>query len=427
MKIYIHSLGCKVNQYEAQAMETLLTQRGHEILYTPEGSDCVVINSCAVTAESVRKSRQTVRHLKSECPDALVAICGCWSQTDPDSARSLCPDVLFGSGDREALVDAIEKAHESRTENVGNAMGRRVFEILPPGSSADRTRALLKIEDGCVNFCSYCIIPYARGPVRSLPIENCASQARELMDAGYREIILTGIEIASYGKDLEGKPTLCDAVCAIAEAAPTCRIRLGSLEPRCITEEFCEKVSEYANLCPHFHLSLQSGCDKTLAAMNRKYDTARFYKSVTLLRRYFPNCGITADLITGFPGETEEDFSETLSFIEKCAFSSTHIFPYSVREGTRAAKMDCQVEKAVKHRRAKMAAVIAEKSRGDFLKAQVGKTLSVLFEQEEDGVWSGHAPNYVLVHAKGENLHNLVTNVLITAAENGSLWGEVIL
>lgn len=429
MNIYIHTLGCKVNQYESQAMETLFSERGHSIKKSPAECDAVIINSCAVTAESVRKSRQAVRRLKAEAPGAVIAVCGCWPQTEPDAPESLGADVIYGSGDRISLVSDLERAAAERSHisNVGSAMTRRVFEQLPAGSSASRTRALLKLEDGCTNFCAYCIIPYARGPIRSLPITDAALQAEKLAREGYREIVLTGIEIASYGRDLPGKPTLSDAVAAAADAAPEARIRLGSLEPRIITEDFCRTLASRKNICPHFHLSLQSGCDETLLRMRRKYDTARFRQSVRLLRQYFPHCGLTADLIVGFPGETEAEFVKTLAFVEECQFSSMHIFPYSIRKGTAAAAFPDQVENAEKHRRAKRALAVADASKQAFLDSMTGTVQSVLFEQEADGFWSGHAGNYAEVRVKGEDLRNNVVNVQITGNKLGILLGNIVL
>lgn len=286
---------------------------------------------------------------------------------------------------------------------------------------------MLKIQDGCSNFCTYCIIPYARGPVRSLSPEKCAIEAERLAHDGIREIMITGIEIASYGKDLKTGVTLADAIAAIAEAAPNVRLHLGSLEPRVITEDFCEKLKAIKGMCPHFHLSLQSGCDNVLQRMKRKYDTARFYESVELLRKYFPNCGITADLITGFPGETDEEFSETLAFIEKCAFSSMHIFPYSIRPGTVAADMPNQVTKEVKHRRAREAAGVALKMEEAFLNAQIGTVQEVLFETEDGEMSVGHSGNYCQVEVQDVGLHNKVKNVQIISAKQGKLFGKIIL
>lgn len=315
-------------------------------------------------------------------------------------------------------------------------MSTRIFEELPAGGLASRTRAMLKVEDGCVNFCSYCIIPYARGPVRSLPVQRAAEEARRLMTEGYKELVLTGIEISSWGRDLakgaeqndkEDKPELADLVEAICAAAPECRIRLGSLEPRTITEDFCRRILNLHNLCPHFHLSLQSGCDATLKRMNRRYDTARYLESVKLLRKYYVNPGITTDLIVGFPGETEEEFAQTLAFLEKCTFTAMHIFPYSPRPGTPAAGMPDQVSNGEKERRAHRAAQVAETLQHAYLQSWVGQSLPVLFEEEKDGFTRGYAPNYVEVKLPGQcSLHNIEKSVRITAAEKDFLLGELI-
>ncbi len=430
MNVFIYTLGCKVNQYESQAVATLLTERGHTVVSCAAGADAIIINTCAVTAESGRKSRQAVRRYKNVNPDAVCVICGCWSQTSADEASMLGADVVFGSGDRIGLVAAVEKALADRTPalEIDEALRRRAFEYLPSGNVGERTRALLKIEDGCSNFCTYCIIPYARGPVRSMDIDTIRAEAQSLATRGFREIVVTGIEIASWGRDLKNGLTLADAVAAAAKAAPGVRLRLGSLEPRVIDEEFCRVIKDCGTVCRHFHLSLQSGCDETLTRMKRKYDTERFYRSVELLRRYFPGCGITADLITGFPGETEEEFEKTLSFIKRCAFSQMHVFPYSVRPGTPAAVMPGQVDKSVRQERAARASETAEICKNEFLYSQIGETLPVLFERRSDGAWQGHSDNYALVHAPGgEGLRNTVANVQIKSVKNGALWGDIIL
>ena len=322
MKYLISTLGCKVNQYETQAMETILLSHGHLPAAQGEKADAVMGNTCAVTAESGRKSRQLIRRLQEENPGAVVGVCGCYSQLSPEDALRSGANVVFGTGDHEKFVQAVEAAFSAGREvtDIDDPFQRRIYEELPAGAVSGRTRAMLKIQDGCVNFCTYCIIPYTRGRLRSLPLDKAAAEAHRLAEEGYRELVLTGIEIASYGIDLPGKPDLADVICAIAENAGAMRIRLGSLEPTVITEDFCRRLSENGKLCRHFHLSLQSGCDKTLKAMNRKYDTGRFYEAVELLRRSFPGCGLTCDLITGFPGETDEDFAQTLAFIRKCAF-----------------------------------------------------------------------------------------------------------
>ena len=296
--------------------------------------------------------------------------------------------------------------------------------MLPAGGMENRTRAMLKVEDGCVNFCSYCIIPYARGPVRSLPLDKAVEQAAQLKAEGYREIVITGIEISSWGRDLKNGLTLIDLMEAISAAAPGVRIRLGSLEPRTVTEEFCRRAAALPDLCPQFHLSMQSGCDDTLKRMNRKYGTARYLESVALLNRFFDRPAVTTDMIVGFPEETEEEFAKTLDFIRRCGFAQMHIFPYSIRPGTPAAEME-QVPKAVKEDRARRAAAAAADMHRAYLDGCVGKTYPVLFEQPRDGKFSGHAPNYMEVLAEGEGLHNQVKPVRITGTDGQVLFGEL--
>lgn len=428
MKIFFHTLGCKVNQYETQAMETLFREKGYEIALESGGCDMVVVNTCAVTAESGRKSRQAIRRLKAENPDCVIGVCGCFSQIEPDSIKDLA-DVIAGSSERRQFVQNMERVRREKQMiySIDEPLKRREFEELPAGKLAGRTRAMLKIQDGCSNFCAYCIIPYARGPVRSLPPERCALEAAKLEVSGCKEIMITGIEIASYGKDLKNGVTLVDAILEIAKAAPNVRLHMGSLEPRVITPEFCEKLKELPGMCQHFHLSLQSGCDSTLKRMKRKYDTARFYESVELLRESFTGCGITADLIAGFPGETEDEFDQTLAFIEKCAFSSMHIFPYSVRPGTVAASMPDQISKETKHQRAKRAAAVAAKMEEQFLQSCVGTVQQVLFETEDGRMSHGHSGNYCEVAVEGVGLHNKVKNVQIIGVKNSELLGNIIL
>ena len=426
MKVAIYTLGCKVNQYETQAMEQSLRARGHEVVDFADAADAYVVNTCSVTAVSDQKSRQVLHRARREHPGAVVAVCGCYPQTHVDDVRKLDVDLIAGTGDRTGFIGLLEQtvAEKRRLEAIDKSFERRVFEVLPAGGMTERTRAMLKVEDGCVNFCTYCIIPYARGPVRSLPLEKAVEQAAGLAADGYREIVLTGIEISSWGKDLKTGQTLIDLVEAICAAAPGVRVRLGSLEPRTITEDFCRRAAALPDLCPQFHLSMQSGCDATLKRMNRKYDTARFAQSVALLNQYFAHPAITTDMITGFPEETEEELAQTLDFIRQCGFAQMHIFPYSVRPGTPAAEMT-QVPKAVKEDRARRAAAVAAEMRRDYLTACVGKLYPVLFEQPRDGRFFGHAPNYMEVLAEGENLHNVVKNVRVTSTDGDVLFGEI--
>ena len=426
MKVAIYTLGCKVNQYETQAMEQTLRARGHEVVPFSQEADAYVVNTCSVTAVSDQKSRQVIHRVKKQHPDAVVAVCGCYSQTHADDVRALGVDLLSGTGDRQGFLDLLEEAVVQRRpiEAVDRSFDRRTFEVLPAGGMTERTRAMLKVEDGCVNFCTYCIIPYARGPVRSLPLETAVEQTVQLCREGYREIVLTGIEISSWGRDLKTGESLIDLMEAVCRAAGPVRIRLGSLEPRTITEDFCRRASALPNLCPQFHLSLQSGCDETLRRMNRKYDTARYVQSVELLNQYFEYPAITTDLITGFPEETEEEFSKTLSFLERCGFAQMHIFPYSIRPGTPAADMP-QVPKAVKEERAHRAAQVAAGLHRKYLEGCVGRTYLVLFEQPRDGRYFGHAPNYMEVLVDGADLHNQVRRVTITGTDGEVLLGTL--
>ena len=425
MKYIIATLGCKVNQYETQAMEAVLAAHGHRRAEKGESADAVIVNSCAVTAESGRKTRQTIRRLREENPGAVIAVSGCYSQLEPEKVRQLGAKVVFGAADRLKFVEAVEKAAAEGEEElwIDKPFERRVFEELRAGAVDGRTRAMLKIQDGCHNFCSYCIIPYTRGRLRSLPLEKAAAESARLAAEGFRELVLTGIEVASYGVDLPGKPGLADLVSAVAAASGEMRIRLGSLEPTVVTEDFCERAASLKKLCPHFHLSLQSGCDKTLRAMNRKYDTAAFFAVAERLRRYFPGCALTGDLITGFPGETEEDHAETLAFIEKCAFADLHVFPYSRRPGTKADAMPGQCSAAVKSRRTAEASAVAAATRARYLDAQIGRSLTVLFESGEGEGSLGHSENYLLVRVPVPGLHGQVKTVKITGVSQGELVG----
>ena len=427
MRIAIYTLGCKVNQYETQAMEQELAAQGHELVDFEQAADAYIINTCSVTAVSDKKSRQMIRRAKKRNPAAIIAACGCYVQTHTDEAKSLGIDLIGGTGQRMEFLHQLLTAAEERQTRVlvDDALRRHDFEILPAGGQHSRTRAMLKVEDGCRNFCTYCIIPFARGPVRSLPLEEAARQTEQLARQGYREVVLTGIEISSWGQDLPGEESLIDLLEAVSAAAGAMRVRLGSLEPRTITEEFCCRASALKNLCPHFHLSLQSGCDATLRRMNRRYDTARFTESACLLHRFFPDCALTTDLIVGFPGETEEEFSATLDFIRRCGFAQIHVFPYSVRPGTKAAGME-QVPKNIKEERAARAGEVAAALHEKYLLSCVGKIVPVLFEQPgAPGFYTGHAPNYMEVSAPGENLHNCLRPVRITAVEGSVLKGEI--
>ena len=425
MRIAFYTLGCKTNQYETQAMEQLLEKAGYEIGSFEETNDAYVINTCSVTAIADKKNRAMIRRCRREHPGALIGVCGCYTQHDPETVRALGVDVLGGSGGRQVFLEDLTAALEGKahTDHLDNALGRREFEILPPGGLEERTRAMLKVQDGCVNFCTYCIIPYTRGPVRSAPLDTALEQAKAIAAQGYREIVVTGIEIASWGVDLPGKPNLIDLAEQLCRTVPEVRIRLGSLEPRVITRAFCDRLKSCPNLCPQFHLSMQSGCDTVLSRMKRKYDTARYYESVELLREAFPGCAVTTDMIVAFPGETEEEFRESLRFIRKCGFADMHIFPYSRRPGTPADKMPGQLGNAIKEARSREAIAVAAEMNRAYRESMVGSTQEVLFEDKHLSLYAGHTPNYMEVDAAGEDLHNRLRQVTITGLYEDGLFG----
>ena len=472
MKFCSVTLGCKVNQYDTQAIESILISRGHVRAQAGQGCDVCIVNTCAVTGQSAGKSRQAVRRMRKLEPGALIAVCGCLSQLDPSSAESLGADLIGGSGNRGAFALEIEMLVQGlgvlETDD-SSVSGCEFFEELPPGAADGRTRALLKIQDGCDNYCAYCVIPYARGRSRSLSPERAVEYARRLCAAGFCEIVVTGIEISSYGKffgnvSRSGKAAdnemhvnnselanhSCDSVSrsrdlltgsgdsflscgdlagvirAISSAVPSTRLRLGSLDPAFVTESFCEELCKAANLCAHFHLSLQSGCDETLKRMGRRYTTGSVMAAISFLRRYFPDCGLTADLITGFPGETDVEFVRTLEFIEAAAFSDMHIFPFSPRHGTRAAIMPDQIAKSVRVERAHAATAVAAGMAREFKLSQIGKTADVLFERERGGFMLGHSGNYIEVSVKHGGEKNTLQRVLLTdVSDDGAVFGVI--
>ena len=425
MKFVFYTLGCKVNQFETQALEHLALERGHHIVQT--NGDAVILNTCTVTSVSDHKNIRAIHKLRRENPNAIFAVCGCLSQVNPDKIRSTGEvDLISGTENRKDLIYQCEQAFMGKKiENP--SLHTNGFEVLPAGILAGRTRGLLKIEDGCDNFCSYCIIPYARGRVRSLPMEAACMQARKMKGSGVKEIILTGIEIASYGKDLDENSSLLSLISNICSIVPEIRIRLGSLEPRILTEAFCKQLSEFPNLAKHFHLSLQSGCDQTLRDMNRKYTTKEFAESLSRLKKYFPDASITGDLITGFPGETDEDFAETLAFIQDCKFSALHVFPYSEREGTHAAKRTDSIPIPIRQARAEQAKALAAHMTQDFLQQFLGKTIPVLLESPQKNYTPAHSSWHFSVRVSSTDLpRNTVCMVKITQIERDYLLGNKI-
>ena len=428
MKIAFYTLGCKTNQYETQAMERLLCEQGHEICSFEDDCDCYVINTCSVTAVADKKNRAIIRRCRREHPRAILGVCGCYSQHAAQAVRELEVDVVGGSGGRQQFLEDLLAAAQSHTyrEHLDNALRRREFEVLPAGGLQERTRAMLKVQDGCTNFCTYCIIPYTRGPIRSAPLETAVAQAKQLEQAGYREIVVTGIEIAGWGKDLPGKPPVWLLITEICKVVPHLRIRLGSLEPRIVTEEFVAALSGFQNLCPQFHLSMQSGCDTVLARMKRKYNTEEYMESLERLRNAFPGCAITTDMIVGFPGETEEEFEKSLSFIRQCRFADMHIFPYSRRPGTPAAEMPGQLPNAVKEERSHRAIAVAQDMSETYRRGLIGTAQAVLVEGTEGEHSVGHAMNYVKIYIAGAYPRNEIQTVAVKSLYGDGVTGEVI-
>lgn len=427
MKFTFYTLGCKVNRFETQALEQMVLAQGHDLV--SNDADICVINTCTVTTVSDHKNIRIFHKMRKNNPRAIIAACGCFAQMSPDKVRALPEiDLICGTGERAAIIERCIAAATGKADHALPEAPPRTFELLPAGIPQGRTRALLKVQDGCDNYCSYCVIPYARGHVRSMPLDQVRAQTLKLVSEGAHEIVLTGIEIASYGTDIEPPCNLTKLVATVCEAAKDVRIRLSSLEPRAVDEHFCKTLSAYPNLVRHFHLSLQSGCDRVLQRMRRKYSTEQFYRTTERLRDAFPHCSITTDLIVGFPGETEDEFAETMRFIRKCRFASMHVFPYSPREGTVAATMDGQVSDLIKSQRAEAVKGISKEMENTFLQQFVGHTVEVLLEHAcAQGSWSGHSAFHFPVRVKTRiGGKNRKVSVLVTELTAETLIGKEI-
>ena len=435
-KIAFYTLGCKVNQSDTASMEGIFRRAGYEVVDFGSPADVYLINTCVVTNTGQRKSRQIINRAVRHNPLSLIVVTGCYPQTAPEEVRAIAGvDVIIGNQERARIVELVEQALENKqTEILDNVQKMTVdtkFEELGVGTETDKTRAFLKIQEGCNQYCTYCIIPYARGPLRSRSLESIRSEVAKLVEAGYKEVVLIGIHLGCYGKELakEGKHiTLYDAVQAVLSVEGMCRVRLGSLESVEVEPRLLELMANEPRLCKHLHLPLQSGCDKILQAMHRPYDTARFTQLLQQIRAQVPDVAITTDIIVGFPGETEEDFATTLAFAEKCGFAKMHIFPYSKRKGTPAEKMPNQVDEAVKGERAARLAAVDEKLHQAMLKQMVGKTEEVLFEQPVDEVhMEGLCGPYLRVVVSGTSeLANTIANVKITGIVDDWLTGELV-
>lgn len=429
-KVASHALGCKVNQYESEAIAELFAQKGYEIVDIDEWADIYIINTCTVTNFGDKKSRQLIRKVKRQNPEAVVAAIGCYAQTAPDEIKNIeGVNLIIGTKGRKDIVDLVESyvPEMGVVSTVGQIAKEREFEHLTISKLADRTRAYLKIQDGCSQFCSYCIIPYARGPIRSRDPEDIMDEVKVLAENGFKEIILTGIHVASYGKDLKGV-TLLDVIKRVQEQEGIERIRFSSVEPNIVTEEFASELSKLNKVCDHFHLSLQSGCDRTLKRMNRKYDAAGYERAVEILRKYFPNVAITTDIIAGFPDETDEDFEKSLEFAKKIGFSKIHAFPYSPKRGTPAAVMPNQILNAVKNERTSRLIEASDRMADEFIKSFEGRVMPVLYEREiEHNIYEGYTTNYIRVLSESsENIKNKIIDTEIVSSEDEKAIGRIL-
>ena len=421
-KAALHNLGCKVNAYETEAMQEMLEQAGYEIVPFKEGADVYVINTCTVTNIADRKSRQMLHRARKLNPEAVVVAAGCYVQTQGEREIDPCIDIVIGNNHKKDLVRILREYEENREKDrageIADINMTKEYESLHLTRTGEHTRAYIKVQDGCNQFCTYCIIPYARGRVRSREMQDVEREVRTLAGNGYQEVVLTGIHLSSYGIDFDGQRHLIELIRAVHEIEGIRRIRLGSLEPGIVTEEFAEALASMPKICPHFHLSLQSGCDAVLKRMNRKYTSGEYYEKCRILRKYFDAPALTTDVIVGFPGETEAEFQESYDFVDKVDFYETHIFKYSKREGTKAASMPDQVDEQIKAQRSARLIELGEKKRKAYEKKFIGRTVEVLVEEDAvingKNVQTGHTKEYIKIALDSEqNLRNCIVNVQI--------------
>ena len=421
-KAALHNLGCKVNAYETESMQQMLEQAGYEIVPFAPGADIYIINTCTVTNIADRKSRQMLHKAKKMNPEAIVVAAGCYVESEKYSGGQVdeAIDIVIGNNCKKDLIEILEAYEEGkRSEAVIDINHTKEYEDLSITKTAAHTRAYVKVQDGCNQFCSYCIIPYTRGRVRSRKLQDVYDEVEKLAEAGYREVVLTGIHLSSYGVDLEEENllTLIEKIHTIDGIE---RIRLGSLEPRIMSEEFVAAIARLPKLCPHFHLSLQSGCDETLKRMNRKYTAEEYYEVCVRLRKYFDDPALTTDVIVGFAGETEEEFAQCKAFLEKIEFFETHVFKFSIRKGTRAAKMDNQVSDQIKTKRSNELLALHGENSVKYLKRHLGKDLEVLMEEEmtlnDEKYFVGHTKEYIRIAVKSEE--NLTNRFVVVKAKS---------
>lgn len=433
-KIAFYTLGCKVNQADTASMENLFLRSGHQLVSFDGEADVYIINTCVVTNTGQRKSRQTIHRAIRKNPNALIVVTGCYPQTAAEEVKAIAGvDMIIGNQDRAQIVQLVEERLAHRQTDTLDAVHKltasTAFEEMAAGDITDKTRAFLKIQEGCNQFCTYCIIPYARGPLRSRSLESIRTETQRLISAGFKEIVLIGIHLGCYGKENPDGPTLYDAVKTVLDVPGVQRLRLGSLESVEVEPRLLTLMQEDARFCRHLHLPLQSGCDKTLQAMHRPYTTVKFKTLLADIKTKVPDIAITTDVIAGFPGETEADFETTCKFAESCGFSKMHIFPFSARKGTPAEKFAGAVTEAVKKERADILGRIDETMHKTFLQAMVGQTAEVLFEQPAgEDYFEGLTGNYqrVFVKSSGRNLGGEILPVKITAFDGEKLLGEII-
>ncbi|MBQ9673889.1 MAG: tRNA (N(6)-L-threonylcarbamoyladenosine(37)-C(2))-methylthiotransferase MtaB [Ruminococcus sp.] len=428
MTFNVITLGCKVNQYESQVMTEIMLKDGFSLSASKDNADIFIVNTCTVTSVSDSKNRKLIRRIRRNNPDSVIVVTGCMSQAFPeDEVYEIC-DIVVGNTNRGEIASLIkshlkskDKFYEVETHKTGE-----VFEPLMISDFEERTRAQIKIEDGCNRFCAYCIIPYARGRVRSKDPGELFEEAKTLSAKGYKEIVLVGINLSCFGQ--ETGQNLCDAVETVAKVHGVERIRLGSLEPERLDPEFIERLAKCKKLCPQFHLSLQSGCDETLKRMNRHYTTAEYREIVENLRNSFDNCSITTDVMVGFAGETDEEFNKSLDFVHSIRFGKVHVFSYSRRKGTKGDLLPNQIEQSVKSERSKRMIAVTESDRKDFLQNQVGGVYPVLFERKRpDGYWEGYTMNYTPVHIySNKELSDVIAEVKIISASDDYCSGELV-
>lgn len=429
--VAFYTLGCKVNQYETNAMEQQFIQNNYKIVENTEKADIYVINTCTVTNMADRKSRQMLRRVKEINQSAVIVVCGCYAQVAKTELEQIPEvDIILGINEKNKIVQIVEEylANQNNIIEVADVSKQKEFLDFGDVTYTEKNRAVIKVQDGCNMFCSYCLIPYARGRIRSRKIENVVSEIEKIAKQGIKEVVITGIHVASYGKDFENENIrLINLLEEINKIEGIERIRLSSLEPTIVDEEFAQRLSKLEKICDHFHLSLQSGCDATLKRMNRKYTTARYKEATEILRKFYPNANFTTDVIVGFPGETDEEFNQTYKFLKEIEFYKMHIFKYSPRKGTVAEKLPNQVDGNIKEERSKKLIELSNNMQNEKNSQYIGKTVKVLFEEYENGYYKGHTTNYMVVKVPEKEQDGFIDNIKdIEITENDTQTEELI-